>query len=523
MDEPSSFIYRIFRFIKSLSVARAVSLSFGLAILFGSFILFFVEANLDYANALYLSASAFCVTGLSPVDISHFSFTGQLILMIFIQAGGLGIIVFTVLIGNMVIQGLSRNTKLQEFLFEVLDADLKDETKTEDTLEHPRVLRLIIAIFNISITIELIGAMVLYFTLPDELPPNVHSRFFISLFTSISAFNNAGFSITDNLIFLNNDFGSLSVIIFLIIMGGIGFPVVIFIEKLLLKFLNEITSKFEVWCETHLMIKAISGEEPSPIYFLLTRLSFWTENQIATYNKSLLGQSNRVQTKIILIGTIVLITFGTLSFLLIEYNNPLTIGNLSFSGKLVNSLFVSVASRTAGFNTFDMSGILDSSIVIICSLMFIGGGPQGTAGGIKITTFVIFMKYLGNVINSQSKVEIYKQLVSKRSVAQSIRLYFLATTTLVVVTFLLTLIHTGQTMTSSHVLISIVFEVISAFSTVGFTLGLTPYISDLEKIIYSLLMFVGRIGIFTVLVAITGNSVTSQMGDIDDGLKIQVG
>ena len=365
--------------------------------------------------------------------------------------------------------------------------------------------------------------MFLYFTLPNELPSNVHSRFFLSLFTSISAFNNAGFSITDNLIFLRDDFSSLSVIIFLIIMGGIGFPVVIFIEKLLLKFLNEITSKFEVWCETHLMIKAISGEEPSPIYFLLTRLSFWTENQIASYNKSLLGQSNRVQTKIILIGTIILITFGTISFLLIEYNNPLTIGNLSFTGKFVNSLFVSVASRTAGFNTFDMGGILDSSIVIICSLMFIGGGPQGTAGGIKITTFVIFMKYLGNVINSQSKVEIYKQLVSKRSVAQSIRLYFLATTTLVVVTFLLTLIHTGQTMTSSHVLISIVFEVISAFSTVGFTLGLTPYISDLEKIIYSIVMFVGRIGIFTVLVAITGNSVTSQMGDIDDGLKIQVG
>lgn len=523
MDEPDSIIHRIIRFIKLLSVARAVSLSFGMAIIAGSFILFFVEPNLDYPNALYLSASAFCVTGLSPIDISKFSFTGQLILMIYVQAGGLGIIVFTVLIGTMVIRGLSRNTKLQGFLFEVLDTDLKEETKTEDTLDHPRVLRLIIAIFNITITIELIGAMFLYFTLPNELPSNVHSRFFLSLFTSISAFNNAGFSITDNLNFLKNEFSSLSVIIFLIITGGIGFPVVIFIEKLLLKSLNEITSKFEVWCETHLMIKAISGEEPSSFYFLLTKLSFWTENQIATYNKSLLGQSNRVQTAIILIGSLILISFGTFSFLAIEYNNPLTIGDLSFSAKLVNSLFVSVASRTAGFSTFEMSGILDPSIVIICSLMFIGGGPQGTAGGIKITTFVIFMKYLSNVISSQSKVEIYKHLVSKRSVAQSIRLYFLATTTLVVVTFLLTVIHTGQSLTNSHVLIAIVFEVISAFSTVGFTLGLTPYISDMEKVIYSILMFVGRIGIFTVLVAITGNSVTSQIGDSDDGLKIQVG
>ena len=242
------------------------------------------------------------------------------------------------------------------------------------------------------------------------------------------------------------------------------------------------------------------------------------ENQIASYNKSLLGESNRAQTAIILIGSFVLICLGTFSFFLIEYSNPKTIGNLSLGSKFVNSLLVSVASRTAGFNTFNMSGILDSSIVIICSLMFIGGGPQGTAGGIKITTFVIFTQYLRNVINSQSKVEIYGHLISKRSVAQSIRLYFLATTTLVVAVFLLTLIHSNN-MRLEYV----VFEVISAFSTVGFSLGLTESINDLEKIIYSILMYVGRIGIFTVLVAITGNSVTSQMGDGDDGLKIQVG
>ena len=521
MDESNSFFSKIINYVKSLSVARAVSFSFGLAILTGSLILYLVElgsSNLSYLNALYLSASAFCVTGLSPIKISTLSFTGQFVLMVFIQAGGLGIIVFTVLIGVMVIRGLSRNTQLQEFMYEVLDTDVKEESKTADTLEQPKVLRIIIAIFNIAITIELIGALFLYFTFPAELPSNIHSRFFLSLFTSISAFNNAGFSITDDISFLIDNLYSLYVIIFLILMGGIGFPVIIFIEKLLLKTLNEITSKFEVWCETHLMIKAISGEEPSRIYFFLTRLSFWTENQIASYNKSLLGESNRAQTAIILIGSFVLICLGTFSFFLIEYSNPKTIGNLSLGSKFVNSLLVSVASRTAGFNTFNMSGILDSSIVIICSLMFIGGGPQGTAGGIKITTFVIFTQYLRNVINSQSKVEIYGHLISKRSVAQSIRLYFLATTTLVVAVFLLTLIHSNN-MRLEYV----VFEVISAFSTVGFSLGLTESINDLEKIIYSILMYVGRIGIFTVLVAITGNSVTSQMGDGDDGLKIQVG
>jgi trk system potassium uptake protein TrkH len=519
MDESNSILSKIGNLIKSLSVARAVSLSFGMAILTGSVILYSLEwGKISYINALYIAASAFCVTGLTPIPISDLSFAGQLALMIFIQAGGLGIIVFTVLIGVMVIRGLSRNTKLQEFMFEVLDTDLKDESKNADPVEQPKVLRIIIAIFNIAITIEIIGAVVLYFTFPEELPHKVQSRFFLALFTSISAFNNAGFSIVDDISFLMYNLPSLYAIMFLILMGGIGFPVIIFIEKLMLKTLNEITSKFEVWCETHLMIKAISGEEPSPIYFFLTRLSFWTENQIATYNKSLLGESSRVQTTVILIGSFVLICIGTITVFISEYNNEYTMKGIPLDVKFANSLLVSIASRTAGFNTFDMSKLMDSSIVVICSLMFIGGGPQGTAGGIKITTFVIFLQYLKNVINSQSKVQIFGQLVSKRSVAMSIRLYFLATTTLMAAIFILSIAHP-----KNHQLEEIVFEVISAFGTVGFTLNFTPTITDVEKVIYSLLMYLGRIGIFTVLVAVTGNSVTSQMGEVDDGLKIQVG
>lgn len=232
-------------------------------------------------------------------------------------------------------------------------------------------------------------------------------------------------------------------------------------------------------------------------FIFLTRLSFWTENQIATYNKSLLGESSRVQTTVILIGSFVLICIGTITVFLSEYTNEKSIGALPLDVKFANSLFVSIASRTAGFNTFDMSKLMDSSIVVICSLMFIGGGPQGTAGGIKITTFVIFLQYLKNVINSQSKVQIFGQLVSKRSVAMSIRLYFLATTTLMGAIFILSIVH-PKSLLQSNQLTEIVFEVISAFGTVGFTLNFTPKITDLEKVIYSLLMYLGRIGIFTV-------------------------
>ena len=158
----------------------------------------------------------------------------------------------------------------------------------------------------------------------------------------------------------------------------------------------------------------------------LTKISFWAEYRIESYNRSLKGESNRAQTSIILIGTVVLILLGFLCVFAIEFSNPKTLGNLPFNSKVMNSFLVSVSSRTAGFNTFDMSGIYDSTIIIIASLMFVGGGPQGTAGGIKITTFVILVQYLRNVINSQSKVQVYGQLVSKNSVAMSIRLYFLS-------------------------------------------------------------------------------------------------
>jgi trk system potassium uptake protein len=519
MSVTSHILGKFRRYFNSLSVARAVCLSFGFAIIFGGILLYFVEAGkVTLVNSIYLSASAFCVTGLTPIAISTLSTSGQVLLLIFIKAGGLGIIVFTVLIGILVIKGLSRNTKLHEFLYEVIDSDLKKEIKKSDILEQPRVFRILISIFNIAITIELIGAIILYSTLPEKLPGNIQSRLFLCIFTSISAFNNAGFSIVDDLSFLTYDHTSLFVIICLIILGGIGFPVIIFIEKLLLKSLNEVTSKFEVWCETHLMRKAIRGEEPSRIYFFLTKISFWTEYRIESYNRSLKGESNRAQTAIILIGSFVLILLGFFTIFAIEYSNPKTIGSLPFETKMMNSLLVSVSSRTAGFNTFNMSGIYDSSIIIIASLMFVGGGPQGTAGGIKITTFVILLQYLRNVINSQSKVQVFGQLVSKNSVAMSIRLYFLSTTTLVLVIFVLSLINPNNKQFDK-----IIFEVLSAFGTVGFSLDFTSKITDLEKIIYSLLMYTGRIGIFTVLVSITGNPVTSQLGDADDGLKIQVG
>ncbi|MCB1178183.1 MAG: potassium transporter Trk, partial [Leptospiraceae bacterium] len=204
-------LFRVpYDFFKSFSVARAVCFSFGLAILVGSGLLYSVENDkLSYADSFYISASAFCVTGLTPVPISELSTTSQILIMIFIQMGGLGIILFTVLIGLMVISNLSRNTKLEEFVKEVLDTDL-DKRK-----QSGKVLRMIISIFNITITIEIIGGLFLYFTMPDSTIPENTSKAFLSIFLSISAFNNAGFSIVDDLKFLMHTPTPLYVIVFL--------------------------------------------------------------------------------------------------------------------------------------------------------------------------------------------------------------------------------------------------------------------------------------------------------------------
>ncbi len=517
-----SFLYNVawlfYQPFKSLSVARTICVSFGLAIFGGGVLLFLSDyEKLSFVNALYLSFSAFCVTGLSPVDLSTLSFTSQFLIMIYIQLGGLGIIVFTVLIGLMVIQGLSRNTKLKEFVAEVLDTNLRERKEvTPYESSSPDIWRVIISIFNITVSLELLGALFLYIFLPHDLPYNV-SRGFLSFFLSISAFNNAGFSITNDLAFLTKNVYCLYIISSLIILGGIGYPVMIFIEKSLLELLFKVVSKLEIQGETYLMRQAIKGEEPSKMYFLFTKLSLWTEYRIESYNKALFGESNRVQTNIIIYGTAALLLLGTSFVMALEFANPETLGSLSLSEKLANSVLMSASSRTAGFNTFPVGKILDPTIILICCLMFIGGGPQGTAGGIKITTFAILVKYLGNVISSASNVAIFGNTISKRSVAMSIRLYFLATSTLAAVIFVLTVLHRDQGRIPQ-----IIFEVISAFGTVGFSLGITTVLTDAEKLIYCVLMYIGRIGIFTVLIAMTGNPVTSPIGQ-DDGVKIQVG
>ncbi|MDV6234358.1 potassium transporter TrkG [Leptospira ellisii] len=528
-------VNRIAKAFLLLSVARTLCLGFAVAILIGSFAIYVSESGrLTYTVSLYLATSSICVTGLSPVLLSELHRSTQWIMMFLIQIGGLGIITFTVLIGVLVVRGLSRSTRLASFVYEVTDAHLARRMmeknsahsgvvspgKKKTEAEASYVRRMLLSLFNISLSIEFVGATLLYFLMPEtDRLPGTPNRLFLSLFTSVSAFNNAGFSIVDDLSFLSKEPLCLLVIQFLIVMGGIGFPVIIFIEKSLLEIFQKFMGRVETVTETFMMRRTVLlGEDPPAWYIFVIATSVRLEERLEVYRKELFGDANRMQMSIIVLGSLLLIHIGGIAILLIEYNNVETIGKMGFTEKLFNSFFLSVSSRTAGFNTFDIGEIRSATYVLLCSLMFIGGGPQGAAGGIKITTFFILILYLKNVISPQARVQIWGEDVSKNSVAISARIYFLATISLVIFMFLIGLANGNK-----HGIESVFFEVMSAFGTVGLTLGLTPYTNDVEKFLYIALMFMGRIGTFTLLIAFTGHSGLGDLGSKDDGLKIQVG
>ncbi len=494
-----------------MSFARVVCLGFLTVILVGSVFLFVSEmGKLSYVDSLYLSASSICVTGLSPVAISSLSFTTQWIILILIQIGGLGIISFTVIIGFLIIKGISRNTKFTAFVTEAIDT-------RSDQMETSDVNRILISIVNISLALEILGAIGLYIHVPDG-AEGINDRWFFSLFTAVSSFNNAGLSITDDLSSLRFHPFSLGIVSGLVIFGGIGFPVIILLEKFLLTMLFRIVDRIEIVTETIMLQKTLKlGNIPKLLYFP-TYLSAILETRIEAYNGHLRGESTRIQSRLLLYGSIVLLLCGAIGVYFLEKGNPHTLYPLSFMDRVANAFFISVCSRTAGFATLDLGNLNDASVIIITVLMFIGGGPQGTAGGLKITTFILLMAYLKNVIQPSKPVMVFGEVVSKNSVAIAIRVYFLATVTLAGAFIVLGIMDQNQ-----HSLHVIFFELISAFSTVGFSLNLTSQLGDFEKLIYAFVMYVGRVGIFTILIAATGHSGVPKMGETDDGVKIQVG
>lgn len=396
-------------------------------------------------DALFTSTSAVCVTGLSVVDTGKF-FTplGQTVIMLLIQAGGIGIMTFTSYFGYFFKGGASYQNRLM----------IQDMTNSERIADVFSTLKMILLI---TFLIEFTGALIIYSSLDKTIMPGVGPRIFFSIFHAVSAFCNAGFSIlTNNFYEPGFRFNYLLhlTIAGLIIIGGIGFPI-IFNALSYLKhlFLN------------HTFIRKSSH---SP----------WV-----------IG----INARIVLITTLFLLIIGTSLIYMLEFNN--TLAEHNGIGKLVTAFFAATTPRTAGFNSVDTSALNFSSIMVVFVLMWIGASPGSTGGGIKTSTFAIAILNFLSIARGKDRIEVFKREISPISTRRAFATLSLSLVVIGISVFCLAIFESGKD------LMPLAFESVSAFGTVGLSLGITSGLSDPGKIVIVLTMFIGRVSMLTILVS----------------------
>ena len=381
------------------------------------------KKSISFIDALFVASSAFTVTGLSPVDIgAQFNMLGEIIILSLIQIGGLGIVTVTIL----TLVFLNKKISLQSrFLVMV----------TWNIDEAGGVIKLIKHLTIYSLVTEFIGTLCLTLSFIPKF--GIGKGLFLSFFTSVSAFNNAGFALfKNNLIDFSNDPVVIITIPLLIVLGGLGHFV---------------------------LIDLINCKK-------LNKLSF--------------------HSKVVLSTTFILIIFGTISFFLLEQSN--TLNQMGIIEKIGNALFQSVTTRTAGFNSIDMGNIKTSTALLLMALMFIGGAPLSAAGGIKVTTFAIVFMFVLNAIRKENNVCLFNREISDKSIKLSIVTINISITFIFIVTLLLTIINPNIS------LIKILFEVVSAFGTVGLTMNLTSEYHGLTELIIVIVMLFGKVGLLTI-------------------------
>ena len=429
-----------------MSPPRLLILSFILLILVGTGLLMMPEMtaevhSMPFFDALFTSISASCVTGLIVVDTAtYFTQKGHIILMLLIQLGGLNIISFATLFAIFSKKGLGikHQTILQE------------NFSSESLLSGKGLLR---KIFLFSFLMEMFGMILLYFTWNPQLKfPHVEEQFFYSLFHSVSAFNNAGFSLfTDGLHehIIQNSYSMHLVLAGLIFFGAVGFPVI----------------------EDLFNIERIKKTLKTPWLGLKlsTRISFYT--------------------------SLILIAFGMLMFYFLEQQN--TLNGISLEGQLITSFFQSMTTRTAGFNTVDFSLIGTPMLIIFIFLMFIGASPGSTGGGIKTSTFTLIIFSAINTIRGQKRIEIGKRTISPELLHKAFSIFLFSASAIFLAIFILS-ITDGE-----KGIMPIAFEAVSAFSTVGLSTGITANLSFVGKLVIMICMFVGRIGTLTLAFALS--------------------
>lgn len=447
---------------RKINPASQIAISFLATILVGTFFLCLPISNvngqwLSFIDGLFMSTSSVCVTGLVVRDLAvHFTLFGQIVTLLLIQIGGLGFITLTALAFFAIGKKISYQTRVA-----------MQESLNQNT--NQGVVKLVKNVIILVFSIEFVGFILF---LPSLIPMYGWGQgIFKSLFLAISAFCNAGM---DVLGVAGMEFSSLSAfaqnslillpVMLLIVVGGIGYIV-----------LFEIGKKFK-------------------------------------------KQKFSFHSKLVLVTTAVLIFGGALIFAILEWNNPNTIGNMNVWDKIVNSLFLSITNRTAGFATYDLSKLSQGSAMLSILLMFIGGSPASTAGGIKTTTFIVLLIALFKSENSNGNITFCRRSITPKVVKKCVRVIGFAGILIVISTFMICVFENG-----SVSILEAIFECVSALSTVGLTLGVTTFVGFGSKLVLILLMFIGRVGAVTLTIALVSKN-RAQVSEIEyPDSKILVG
>ncbi len=419
------------KFLDRLSESPPLILTLGFLILIsiGALILStpFVTRSGNPTNpidAIFIAASASCVTGLSPVNTAeHWNSLGHVVIIILIQIGGLGIMTLASIIPLILRKKIGIKTRLI----------LKEQLNIE-SMEG--VIRLFKYVLGFTLVIESLGALFLAIRFVPTY--GLGKGIWFSVFHSISSFCNAGFDILGDSIYpLRDDYLVNITIMSLVIIGGLGFMVT------------------------------------SEIYYKRHFKKFSTHS------------------KLVLLTNAGLILVGALGFFLLESLKSGVLSNETIGDGVLISFFQSVSARTAGFYSADLSKINDSTAILLISLMFIGGSPGSTAGGIKTTTFVVLILAVISVIKNEKEPVVFKRRISSEAIKKALSIFLISLSIVIFVSFVIAAIE-------DFAFIDILYETASALGTVGATLGITDKLSVASKIMITLCMYLGRIGPMTM-------------------------
>ncbi len=414
-----------------------------------------IVAPLSFLDAFFMATSAVCITGLTVTDIStNFTLFGQSVIMVLIQVGGLGIMTFTGFFGYFFSGGFS-------FKNQLMFGEILGENKLNS------VISTLLKIIFITLLFEFIGGVFIYLTLDSRIFATVGDRIFFAAFHAISAFCNSGFSILQDGIrheAYRFNYNFQFVLTFIFIWGGLGFGTVY-------NFYTYFQAKAKEFIRQYILKKKYTHK----------------------------AQTFRYNSKFVLSCNIVVIVLATISYFIMEQSHTLVVDRHTI-GEWVTTFFMANSSRSAGFNSVDLNFISVPTLIMVTTLMWIGASPGSTGGGVKVTTVAIALMNIVALARGKESIEVYKRRIASESVHKAFAIIVLSILTIGVSFVVLNFSDPHQPMKK------LLFETVSAYSTCGLSLGITPSLSPMGKMVIIITMFVGRVGTLTLLVAFIKNT-----------------